>query len=116
MATYLFPGVYILWRDGDGLKVRFLASQTGQRLSNLTLATSVESATREFEQWLPSTDPDAGRIDDGQAPSSRRTASRERRRRRGDDGGATATKISRSYRHQEVNDDATRDDVRREPS
>jgi hypothetical protein len=104
-----------LWRDGDGLKVRFLASQTGQRLSSLTLATSVESAARQFEQWLRSTDPDAGRIDDGQAASSRRTAPLERRRRRGDDGGATAANTSRSYRPQE-GDDATGDDVRREPS
>lgn len=47
-----------LWRDSDGLKIRFLVSQTGRpATSTLTLATSIESATRQFEQWLRSIDP-----------------------------------------------------------
>jgi hypothetical protein len=48
-----------LWRDGDGLKVRFLAARDGRRPATLTLATSVESAVHQFEAWLRSIDPDA---------------------------------------------------------
>ncbi|MCW2762982.1 MAG: hypothetical protein JWR85_3183 [Marmoricola sp.] len=83
-----------LWRDGDGLKVRFLASQTG-RTPTSRLATSLESAARQFELWLRSTDPDAESFDDGEAPA-RRTTPLERRSRRGDDGGATDAKTSPS--------------------
>ncbi len=83
-----------LWRDGDGLKVRFLASQTGQRPSNLSLATSVESATHQFEQWLRSSDPGDDSFDRA-APARPPTTPRERRRRRGDDGGAAGAKTAR---------------------
>lgn len=89
-----------LWRDGDGLKVRFLAGPTGQRPSNLMLSTSVEAATRQFEQWLRSTGPDAG------------GTTRETPRRRWGDGGGDVPLLPSP----EVLDDATRDDVRREPS
>ena len=47
-----------LWRDGEGLKLRFLTSQTGQQPANLPIATSFEAATREFELWLRSIEPD----------------------------------------------------------
>ena len=47
-----------LWRDGDGLKVRFLAGRNGRRPATLTLATSVESAVHQFEAWLRSIEPD----------------------------------------------------------
>ena len=59
--------------DGDGLKVRFLASQTGQRLPDVMLATSVESAIWQFEKWLRSTDPDDEGLYDGDPPSTQRT-------------------------------------------
>lgn len=85
-----------LWRDGDGLKVRFLASQTGQRLPDLMLATSVESATQQFEMWLRSTDPDDEGIYGGEPPSTPHATPRERRSRRSDDGGATGAKTARS--------------------
>ena len=84
-----------LWRDGDGLKVRFLVSQTGQPPSNLRLATSVESATRQFERWLRSIDPVYERPDDGRAPAPRRTPPR-RRRRRGDNRGPTGANTALS--------------------
>ena len=105
-----------LWRDGDGLKIRFLVSQTGQRPSTLTLATSVESAIRQFEQWLRSTESGDEGLDDGTDPASPPTTPLERRGRRNDDGAATGAKTARSYRHRTVKDDATRDDLRREPS
>ena len=89
-----------LWRDGDGLKVRFLAGPTGQGPSNVMLATSVDAATRQFEQWLRATAPDSG------------GTTRETQRRRWSDGGADSPHLASG----EIVDDATRDDVRREPS
>lgn len=57
-----------VWRDGDGLKVRFLAGKTGGRQTMQSLATTVEAATGQFNHWLRSTgheSDDAG----GSAPS-----------------------------------------------
>ena len=84
-----------LWRDGDGLKVRFLASQTGQRPSDLSLATSVESATRQFEQWLRSIEPD-DEARRGRAPAPRRTTPRDGAADASDDDGATGADTARS--------------------
>ena len=76
-----------LWRDGDGLKVRFLASRNGRRPAALTLATSAESAVRQFEAWLRSIDADDPPPD---LATLEETATRKRRDgRRGDDAAAT---------------------------
>lgn len=57
-----------LWRDGDGLKVRFLASRTDRRQTALSVATTPESATEQFARWLESTDRhDNGRADGAEA-------------------------------------------------
>ena len=48
--------VVLVWRDGDGLKVRFLAGRTGGRQTTQSLATTVEAATGQFIHWLRSTD------------------------------------------------------------
>lgn len=69
-----------LWRDGDDLKVRFLASENGRRPATSWLATSVESAARQFEDWLRS-------IDDDARPSP--STLRRRRGRQDDDDAAT---------------------------
>jgi hypothetical protein len=76
-----------LWRDGDGLKVRFLASRDGGRPATLTLATSVDAAAREFEAWLHSIDPD----DPPPDPADHLTppVHVQRDGRRGDDAAAT---------------------------
>ncbi len=76
-----------LWRDGDGLKVRFLASRNGRRPATLTLATSAESAVHQFEAWLRSIDADDPSPDQTTLPH---TATRRRRNgRRDDDAAAT---------------------------
>lgn len=76
-----------LWRDGDGLKVRFLAGRNGRRPASLTLATSVESAVHQFEAWLRSIE------SDGPPPvqTSRPAATTQERRdgRRHADAGST---------------------------
>lgn len=82
-----------LWRDGDGLKIRFAAGTTGQRPTSLAIATSVESATRQFEEWLLQSDlfdvrPDA-RPDAG-APASRPAMRGQRPGRRGHDVDVTS--------------------------
>ena len=103
-----------LWRDGDGLKVRFLASRTGQQPSHPALATSAEAATRQFEQWLRSTSPEGG-PDVGTGPRAAYDANgttRETQRRRWGDGVADSPLLASPG----VEDDATRDEIRREPS
>ncbi|KQV77380.1 hypothetical protein ASC64_00560 [Nocardioides sp. Root122] len=76
-----------LWRDGDGLKVRFLAGRDGRRPATLTLATSVESAVHQFEAWLRSIEQD----DAPPVPTSRPApaARAPRDDTRDDDAGAT---------------------------
>jgi hypothetical protein len=105
-----------LWRDGDGLKVRFLAGRTGQSPSALTLETSVESATRQFERWLRSTGPEDAAVDDGPSPAQATNdgtrSPRETERRRWGDGHEDSALLPSPG----VEDDAMRDDVRREPS
>jgi len=75
-----------LWRDGDGLKVRFLASRNGRRPVTLTLATSAETAVHQFEAWLRSIGADDQSPDQ---TTTRETATRERPCGRRDDDGAT---------------------------
>ena len=76
-----------LWRDGEGLKVRFLASQDGRRPATLTLATSLESATRQFEEWLRSID--VGDRPQDQTGHTDPSTQEQRNSRRGDDVGST---------------------------
>jgi hypothetical protein len=75
-----------LWRDGDGLKVRFLASRNGRRPATLTLATSRDAAARQFEAWLRSIDAGDRPQDQGDGPAPPKE---QRHGRHDDDAGAT---------------------------
>ena len=81
-----------LWRDGDGLKIRFLSGQIGQRLPNLTVATSVESATRQFEQWVTNADSVDRGSGERQTPAVDGATPRTQARRHHDDAGNDAGK------------------------
>ena len=84
-----------LWRDGDGLKVRFLASPTGQPPSHQMLATTPEAAVAEFARWLCSTEPhDEGF--DGTAGTPTGTTPLRRPETRDDDGPAAGANTGRS--------------------
>jgi hypothetical protein len=76
-----------LWRDGDGLKVRFLAGRNGRHPATLTLATSVESAVHQFEAWLRSVEQDDAPPVQTTGPAPVTRAPRDGTR--DDDAGAT---------------------------
>jgi len=46
-----------VWRDRDGLKIRFLTVDSRQRARSLAVETSMMAAARRFASWLASIEP-----------------------------------------------------------
>lgn len=77
-----------VWRDRDGLKIRFVAVDGRSRQPAFTVLTSVESAVEQFGAWLNSED-DQPAGDPQQAAE----APGQLRRTRNKDGGSAARDI-----------------------
>lgn len=75
-----------LWRDADGLKIRFMATDSRGELHSVAVEASAASAAQRFEEWLAavSARPRTGRFHPLTPPGTRAETSRE------DDGSAGA--------------------------